>query len=72
MAIIFQGKPINTITLDQGKSRAQKKAELGYVLAKKHWGQGIATEAVKIALKKGFDDLSIDRVCDRFIFAKTR
>ncbi len=108
MAIIFKGKSVGAITLDQGKSRAQKKAELGYVLAKKYWGQGITTEAVKLALEKGFDDLSIvrieafvdpknkasvrvleksgmknegylekylvhrDRVCDRFIFAKTR
>ena len=108
MAIIFKGKPVGAITLDQGKNRAQKKAELGYVLAKKCWGQGITTEAVKLALEKGFDDLSIvrieafvdpqnkgsvrvleksgmknegflekylvhrNRVCDRFIFAKTR
>ena len=62
MAIIFKGTPVGAITLDQGKSRAEKRAELGYVLAKKYWGLGITTQAVRIALDKGFNDLSIVRI----------
>jgi len=62
MAICLDGTPIGAITLDQGKFRASKRAELGYVLAKKYWGKGFATEAVSLALKKGFADLELIRI----------
>jgi RimJ/RimL family protein N-acetyltransferase len=31
------------------------KADMGYAIATKHWGQGITTKAVKIALSQVFD-----------------
>ncbi|MEI7488077.1 MAG: GNAT family N-acetyltransferase [Chryseobacterium sp.] len=62
MTIVFNGTPVGAITLDQGRGRAEKRAELGYVLAKKYWGRGIVTKAVKIALQKGFEDLGIVRI----------
>lgn len=62
MAIEADGVPVGAITLDQGKGRALHRAELGYVVAKSQWGKGIATEAVRQALQRGFSDLSIERI----------
>lgn len=62
MAICLDGEPVGAITLDRGSGRAVVRAELGYVLARNHWGQGIATAAVRLALRKGFDDLKISRI----------
>ncbi len=53
---------VGAITLDQGKMRASKRAELGYVIAKKYWNCGYATKAVGLALKTGFSDLGISRI----------
>lgn len=62
MAILMDGTPVGAVTLDKGKGRAAHRAELGYVIAKSFWGQGIATEAVQLALEKGFQDLGIERI----------
>jgi RimJ/RimL family protein N-acetyltransferase len=61
-AICLNGTPIGAITLDQGKARGVQRAELGYVLAKDYWGKGYATEAVKLALESGFQDLGVCRI----------
>jgi len=39
-----------------------KNAELGYWVAKKYWRQGIASEAVKLILDYGFNELNLKRV----------
>ena len=39
-----------------------KKGEIGYWLAKKYWGNGIMTQAVRQLVKTGFSDLKLDRV----------
>ncbi len=62
MAICLNEKPVGAITLDRGNGRAEKRAELGYVLARAYWGQGITTIAVKKALQKGFRELPILRI----------
>ncbi len=36
--------------------------ELHYVLARNHWGKGLATEAAAAALRHGFEKLALDRV----------
>lgn len=38
------------------------RTDLGYVLNKDYWGQGIAQEAVKAAIKYGFENLNINRI----------
>lgn len=38
------------------------RATLGYCIAKKYWGQGIMTIAVKLALSTGFQDLDVMRI----------
>jgi ribosomal-protein-alanine N-acetyltransferase len=62
MAICFEGKPIGSITLTPGSGPSACRAELGYVLSKQYWGRGIATGAVKQALKQGFKDLRVQRI----------
>lgn len=61
-AICLDGIPVGSITLTQGKDSSSCRAELGYVLAKAHWGKNITTTAVKQAIKAGFNDLKIQRI----------
>jgi RimJ/RimL family protein N-acetyltransferase len=44
-------------------SRVHRRGEMGYVLAQSHWGQGYATEAAAAALRFGFADLGLHRIC---------
>ncbi|MCO5581169.1 hypothetical protein L7F22_035047 [Adiantum nelumboides] len=61
-AICFNGVPIGSLTLTQGSGLDCCRAELGYVLQKAHWGKGLITQAVKLALMQGFKELEIQRV----------
>lgn len=61
-AICVDGIPRGSITLTQGKGNSSCKAELGYVVAKEYWNKGIATAAIKQAIKIGFNDLKIQRI----------
>jgi ribosomal-protein-alanine N-acetyltransferase len=43
------------------------RAEIGYALARKHWGRGLMTEAVRAMLDYGFSTLQLNRIearCD--------
>ena len=53
-AICLDGKVIGSITLDKGKGAHNCKAELGYVIARKYWGNGLATNAIQAAIKTAF------------------
>lgn len=44
-----------------------RRAEVGYVLNPRYWGQGIATEAVKAAVAFAFDELEMNRVEAHYI-----
>jgi [ribosomal protein S5]-alanine N-acetyltransferase len=39
-----------------------RRCEIGYALARAHWGHGYATEAVHAALEYGFEALGLNRV----------
>jgi ribosomal-protein-alanine N-acetyltransferase len=39
-----------------------RRAELGYWIARTHWGRGLATEAVLALVDHAFDDLALERV----------
>ncbi|WP_433607621.1 GNAT family N-acetyltransferase [Dactylosporangium sp. CA-139114] len=41
---------------------AHRRAELGYDLAKEHWGRGYATEAARAILRHGFTTMRLRRV----------
>ncbi len=61
-AICLGEKVIGSISLDKGKGAHSCKAELGYVIARKYWGKGFATQAVHLAIQTGFSDLNVDRI----------
>ncbi len=41
---------------------AHRRAEVGYWIARTHWGQGIATEALRAVLAHGFDVIGLHRI----------
>jgi ribosomal-protein-alanine N-acetyltransferase len=43
-------------------NRTHRRASVGYDLARSHWGQGIATEAMRAVLRFGFEELDLNRV----------
>lgn len=61
-AICLSEKAIGSITLDKGKEMHSCKAELGYVIARKYWGKGLATQAINLAIQTGFQDLDVVRI----------
>ncbi|HDZ54174.1 MAG TPA: N-acetyltransferase [Candidatus Nealsonbacteria bacterium] len=67
-AIDINGKIIGGIGLDKIEVH---KAEIGYWLGEKYWGQGIMTFAVKLVTKYAFTKLGLKRVyADVFPFNK--
>lgn len=45
-----------------------KRAEIGYVLSKKHWGMGIMPEAVRRIIKFAFEEMGLNRIeCCHFM-----
>ena len=40
-----------------------EKMEIGYVLAKKYWGKGLATELAKALLEYGFNQIGLKEIC---------
>ena len=55
------GQMIGVCTLDEPYS-ARRRAELGYVVARSHWRQGIALEAARAVLAHAFGPLGLNRV----------
>lgn len=39
-----------------------RRCEIGYALASRHWGQGYATEALRAAIRHGFEALGLNRI----------
>ncbi|WP_335617907.1 GNAT family protein [Leuconostoc lactis] len=59
-AIVYDQKMVGTIDLRLNK--AHRQAEIGYVLNKRYWGQGIMPEAAQAILAVGFDQLQLVRI----------
>ncbi len=55
------GAVLGTCTLFSWQ-RSNRRAELGYGLARAAWGQGLATEALTALLHQGFGPLGLNRV----------
>ncbi|KAL3507890.1 hypothetical protein ACH5RR_033272 [Cinchona calisaya] len=47
-AICLKDKPIGSISVTPFRGNEKCRGEIGYVLASKYWGKGIATKAVKL------------------------
>ena len=52
---------VGTVTLLHW-DRANRRAEVGYMLAREQWGQGLASEAVRAVLRFAFDALGLHRI----------
>ena len=50
------------IGLEIQKDIYRKSAELGYWIGEPFWGKGIATEAVRLIVKHGFEKIGIERI----------
>jgi RimJ/RimL family protein N-acetyltransferase len=46
--------------------RHHARAEVGFLFAKDHWGQGYAREAMERVIRYGFHDLGLERLTARF------
>jgi RimJ/RimL family protein N-acetyltransferase len=69
-SIVFKdiGKVIGVVTiLKYGKQ--EDCARIGFWIGKKHWGRGLATEAVKLALGFGFKILNLNSI-DTWTFGR--
>ncbi|CAL1396654.1 unnamed protein product [Linum trigynum] len=55
-AICLNGKPIGSILVTKNSGNDACRGEIGYNLAWEHWGKGIATKAVKMAVKAVFEE----------------
>ncbi|GEP19927.1 GNAT family N-acetyltransferase [Pediococcus argentinicus] len=49
-------------TIDMRIDESTKSAEIGYVLNRSFWGQGIMPEAARELLQVGFDELGLNRI----------
>lgn len=63
-ALVIRGDVVGGIGLM--KMRASKvemhTAEIGYWLARRHWGKGVMTEAVRLVVDFGFRELGLRRI----------
>ena len=59
-AIVYDQKMVGRI--DLRLNEAHRQAEIGYVLNKRYWGQGIMPEAAQAILAVGFDQLQLVRI----------
>jgi len=60
-AVTLEGVVVGTVSL-WVRSREHARGELGYVLSRHHWGQGITTQAAAAVLEFGFTDADLARV----------
>lgn len=58
------GEPIGSIAVVEPNEKAESM-EVGYALSRKHWGQGIMTEAFTAVIRYLFEEVGILRVSSR-------
>lgn len=62
-AICISDRPIGSIYVMPGEGKDERRGEIGYAISEKYWGNGIATEAVNMAVSRVFKELEyLDRV----------
>ena len=59
-------EPIGTIDINNSMAKFSS-VEPGYVIAKKYWGNGYATEALKAVMKYLFEELEVELVYAEFM-----
>lgn len=61
-AIQYGDQLVGTVGLVPQPDVYRISAELGYWIGEPYWGKGIATEAVKLMIRYGFDQLGLKRI----------
>lgn len=56
-SICIDNRSVGFVSVFPGSGDDRCRADLGYAVAVKHWGQGVATTAVKMAISRVFEDL---------------
>lgn len=56
------GEYVGNIGLHPDSDIYRKNAEIGYFIGEAFWGQGIATQAIKMMVEYGFKELKIHRI----------
>ncbi len=76
-ALEYQGKVIGSLGIEKYNEKrfpefADKKCrEIGYVLSKEYWGQGLMPEAVKEVIRYFFEEVGLDVIfCGHFLWNK--
>ena len=64
-------RPIGSLGFYKWAPSAPYQAEMGYDLAKEHWGKGIMTEAMRAAIRFGFEKMKLNRI-EVFIMPRNR
>lgn len=69
-----EGKLIGAISIRKWND-ANRCGDIGYVLSKKYWNKGFATEALRAVIRYGFEKLNVNRLeahCDEINSASYR
>lgn len=61
VVLAASGETVGNVSL-HAFSDQSRRCEVGYALARAHWGKGYATEALAALLDHGFDQLNLNRV----------
>jgi ribosomal-protein-alanine N-acetyltransferase len=61
-AMVLKGSDEFVGTCGYGEVEVGSRGEIGFDLAKDHWGQGLMSEALDAIVAYGFDILGLDRV----------
>lgn len=76
-ALEYQGKVIGSLGIEQYNEdhfpefADRKCREIGYVLSKEYWGQGLMPEAVKEVIRYLFEEVGLDVIfCGHFLWNK--
>ncbi|GLJ55489.1 hypothetical protein SUGI_1191590 [Cryptomeria japonica] len=56
-AICVEGRAVGAISLYRALGNSSCRAEVGYMVARKWWGKGVASQAVNLCLSTAFTDL---------------
>lgn len=65
LALKENGRVLGTCGYDGGWVPRHARAEIGYALSREHWNRGLMTEAVREAVRFGFDEMRLNKVVAR-------
>ena len=61
-AVCVDGRAAGSVVVERGRGVDACRGVLGYCLARKHWGAGVATAAVKQMVAMAFQGIDITRI----------